>query len=66
MDSVDPIRSCPSVGPFDHGMLTPWATKRPGRPSLPMSAWNVFAAASSRTTTTSLVATLPSKLRQPK
>src|SRR5215469_1600303 len=42
IESVEPIRSCPSVGALDHGIETFF------------------------TTTTSLVAVLPSNLRQPK
>src|SRR6266480_1615006 len=31
IDSVDPTRSCPSVGALDQGMVTWIATRRPGR-----------------------------------
>src|SRR6266436_6051351 len=70
IDSVEPIRSCPSVGEFDHGIETALTTSRPGKLSDgSFSAWKGFgsvAPMSSRTTTTSLVAVLPSNLRQPK
>src|SRR5215472_2552374 len=70
MESVDPILSWPSVGAFDHGIDTFLTTRLPVILSLgSFSAWNGLApvaAASSRTTTTSLVAVLPSNLRQPK
>src|SRR5260370_35639985 len=70
MDSVEPIRSCPSAGAFDHGIETPLITSRPGKLSDgSFNAWKGFgpvAPVSSRTTTTRLLAVLPSHLRRPK
>src|SRR2546425_8958107 len=63
IDSVDPMRSCPSVGALDQGMVTPVATRRPGRWSdgSTRSRKGVAPVAplSSRTTTTSLVTSAP-------
>src|SRR5205807_9199458 len=70
MESVEPIRSCPSVGAFDQGMEMFLTTRRPG--NLSDGSFNDWkgiapgAAVSVRTTTTSLVATVPLNLRQPK
>src|SRR5215469_14018478 len=70
IESVEPTRSCPRVGALDHGIEAFFTTTRPGNLSEgSVSARKGFApvaAASSRTTTTSLVAVLPSNLRQPK
>src|SRR5438128_5864072 len=70
IDRVEPMRSCPSVGALDQGMVTWVATKRPGRLSdgSPRSRKGLAPAAplSSRTTTTSLVTSDPAFERQPK
>src|SRR5439155_160872 len=70
MESVEPIRSCPRVGAFDQGMEMFLTTRRPGNLSDgSFNAWKGLApvaAVSSRTTTTSVVATVPLNLRQPK
>src|SRR6266849_10768059 len=59
IDRVDPMRSCPSVGEFDQGMVTRVATRRPGRLSdgstRSRNGVAPVAPISSRTTTTSLV-----------
>src|SRR2546427_11961664 len=69
-DSVDPMRSCPSVGAFDQGMVTWVATRRPGRGSDGSTRARhgvaPVAPLSSRTTTTSLVTSDPAFERQPK
>src|SRR5205823_14391241 len=69
IESVEPIRSCPSAGALDHGMEAFFTTTRPGSLSEgSVSARKGLApaaAAPSRTTTTSLVAVSPSTLRQP-
>src|SRR5437763_802749 len=70
MESVEPMRSCPKAGALDHGIATFFTTTRPG--SLSDGSFNArkgfvpVAAASSRTTTTSLVAVFPSNFLQPK
>src|SRR5438270_1439259 len=70
IESVEPIRSCPSVGAFDQGMEIFLTTRRPG--NLSVGSLNArkgvapVAAVSSRITTMSLVATVPLNLRQPK
>src|SRR5256712_12375759 len=70
IDSVERMRSCPSVGAFDQGMVTWVATRRPGRLSdgSTRSRKGVAPVAplSSRTTTTSLVTSDPAFERQPK
>src|SRR5713226_8357318 len=43
IDSVEPIRSCPSVGEFDQGIATALTTRRPGKLSDgSFSAWKGF------------------------
>src|SRR5438552_16593103 len=70
MESVDPTRSCPKVGAFDQGIEARLTTIRPGNLSDgSFKAWNGLGPVpplSSRTTTTSLVATVPLNFRQPK
>src|SRR5437016_13155577 len=70
IDRVEPMRSCPSVGAFDQGMVTWVATSRPGRWSdgSTRSRKGVAPVAplSSRTTTTTLVTFDPVFERQPK
>src|SRR5260370_40051774 len=70
MESVEPTRSCPRVGAFDQGMETRLTTIRPGNLSEgSFNAWKGLGPAppvSSRTTTTSLVATVPLNFRHPK
>src|SRR5438034_6804790 len=64
------MRSCPSVGALDQGMVTPVATRRPGRWSdgstRSRNGVAPVAPLSSRTTTTSLVTSAPAFERQPK
>src|SRR5260370_11880359 len=63
MDSVEPIRSCPSAGAFDHGIETPLITSRPGKLSDgSFNAWKGFGPSpplSSPPTTTSLLPEVP-------
>src|SRR2546426_8959552 len=70
IDRVEPMRSCPSVGALDQGMVTWVATRRPGRWSegSTRSRNGVVPVAPlpSRTTTTSLVTSAPAFDRQPK
>src|SRR5207253_10103543 len=70
IDSVEPMRSCPSVAAFDQGIVTWVATRRPGRWSDGSSRCRKgvapVAPLSSRTTTTSLVTSDPVFERQPK
>src|SRR2546426_12072577 len=70
IDSVEPMRSCPSVGAFDQGMVTWVATRRPGRLSdgstRARKGVAPVAPLSSRPTTTSLVTSDPAFERQPK
>src|SRR5881398_1339048 len=67
---VEPMRSCPSVGALDHGMVTWVATSRPGRWSDGSTRFRkgvaLVAPLSSRTTTTSLVTVDAVFERQPK
>src|SRR5689334_2468531 len=70
IDKVEPMRSWPSVGALDQGMVTWVATRRPGRWSdgstRSRNGTGPVAPLSSRTTTTSLVTSDPAVERQPK